>query len=239
MDEVAERDELPGDRDVCIDGRRRDRDGIAEPLDVQATTAPRRPSRRRSGALSASGCHRRSAANSRRARLRTARPRSRRWNPPRVRRPTHWRSRRFRSSSEGRRSGRCPGCRTGDSSHRRAEARGCRGSPGTPCPRSRCRRCWCAQRSGWDPGRNAAPRRRLRPAARVDAASPRRDRARFGSPDPNRRQSRPHRAWRAGATRPNPDPRSSLPGLPASVASAMECGNHASGPWPTPTFPLI
>ena len=231
---VAGRPRRPHRSDAAVD-----RDGIAETLDVQATTAPRPPSRRRSGARSASGVS------------------------PSIAQPVpgvlvcgqhdlevavgvHLE---FVDQGIGGRgdpvhrlkadvAGGAPVAEQPIALTAAQAARGCRGSPGTPCPRSRCRRCWCAQRSGWDPGRNAAPRRRLRPAARAGAASPRRDRARFGSPDPNRRQSRPHRAWRAGATRPRPGPGRRLPALPASVASAMECGNHASGPWPTLTFPL-
>ena len=206
VDEVAERDQLSRHRDVGFDG-----DGVLPQPGRRAvrcavTTAPRCSSRRRSVAPSTWDDRPQCASNFRRAPRRTGRPRSSRRRPPQVRRPIHLRSRRSRSSSVVRHSGRCRGCRTIGSSRRRASWRGCKCSPGTPFPMSRCRRWWRAGHTGPDPDRTATPRRYRRSAAPADAASPLHDRPDFDSPGRIQRPGLLPRAGPADTTRPAAGP---------------------------------
>ncbi len=182
-----------------------------------ASTAPRYSSRRKSVAPSTWGDRPQSASSFRCAHRQTRRARSSRWRPPRVRRPIHLQSRRFRSSSAVRHTGRCHGCRIVGSSPRRAWWRGYRYSPGTPFPRSRCHQCWCAEHTGSDRDRNAMPHRRRPQAAPADAASLPLGRPGFDSPGRIPRSALSLGACRADTTRPAPTRCHRCPACPLTM----------------------
>ena len=168
----------------------------------------------------------------------TAPPRSRRRDPARARRPVRSRLPPCRSSSAARRNGRCRDCRTAGRSRRPAARRGCRCSPGTPCPRSRCHRCWCVGRAG---------RIRIEPQRLIDTRGEQHQQVPHSGGEIDSISARRIgfdglcgfvRAGSRGTTTPE----CSVAGRqspPDNAASAIENGNHASGFFGSLTVPCF